>query len=319
MHWVFDQTVSFNEKALKLFKLQAEQCQVYKQYLSLLKINTEDINSIQKIPFLPIEFFKTKRIILEGKSPEITFSSSGTTGQEVSQHHIADVSIYEKSYALGFEHFYDKPTDYRILALLPTYLEKEGSSLVYMCDRLIQESQHPQSGFYLHNLKELTEVLAQECHKKTLLIGVSYALLDLAEKFPQRLNNTILMETGGMKGKRREMTKSELHQTLKKAFKLENIHSEYGMTELLSQAYSKGNGYFDCPPWMKVLIRDPEDPFSLMEDGRTGGINVIDLANVNSCAFIATQDLGKIHLNNQFEVLGRFENTDIRGCNLMIQ
>lgn len=319
MHWVFDQTVSFNEKALKLFKLQAEKCQVYKQYLSLLKINSVDINSIQKIPFLPIEFFKTKRIISEGKSPEITFSSSGTTGQDVSQHHIADVSIYEKSYTLGFEHFYDKPTEYRILALLPTYLEREGSSLVYMCDRLIQESQHPQSGFYLHNLKELTEVLAQECHETTILIGVSYALLDLAEQFPQRLNNTILMETGGMKGNRREMTKSELHQTLKNGFGLAKIHSEYGMTELLSQAYSKGNGHFDCPPWMKVLIRDPEDPFSLMEDGRTGGINVIDLANVNSCAFIATQDLGKIHLNNQFEVIGRFENTDIRGCNLMIQ
>lgn len=319
MHWVFNQTVSFEDRALKLFKFQAENCKVYKRYLDLLKVNIEQVNSIEDIPFLPVELFKTNRIISEGMSTQIIFSSSGTSGQEASQHHIADVSIYESSFKQGFQHFYGKPSDYRILALLPSYLEREGSSLIYMCEQLIQDSQHPNSGFYLHNIEELANLLAKSSDKKTLLIGVSYALLDLAEQFPQKLKNTIVMETGGMKGKRQEMIKSQLHDILKTAFHLEHIHSEYGMTELLSQAYSKGNGYFDTPPWMKILIRDTEDPLSILKDGRTGGINVIDLANVNSCAFIATQDLGKIQTNQQFEVLGRFDNSDIRGCNLMVE
>ena len=319
MHWVFDKSISFEVKALKLFQFQAKNCSVYSRYLDLLKVNLNAVDTIYKIPFIPIELFKSNQIISDGESPEITFSSSGTTGQQQSKHYVADVSIYQQSFKQGFNHFYGNPKEYRILALLPSYLEREGSSLVYMCDQLIQESQHPQSGFYLHNLKELSQVLAQDSEKKTLLIGVSYALRDLAEQFPKKLTNTIVMETGGMKGKRQEMIKSELHNTLIKAFQVQRIHSEFGMTELLSQAYSKGKGLFETPPWMKVLIRDPEDPLSILENGRTGGINVIDLANLNSCAFIATQDLGKIHSNNQFEVLGRFENSDIRGCNLMIQ
>lgn len=318
MHWVFDQTVSFEEKALKLFQLQAQHCSVYKRYLNLLKVDLNAINSIDKIPFLPIELFKNNRIISDNQKPHITFSSSGTTGQQQSKHYVADASIYQDSFKQGFQHFYGNPKDYRILALLPSYLEREGSSLVYMCDQLIQESQYPQSGFYLHNIKELAEILTQECERKTLLIGVSYALLDLVELGPFNLENTIVMETGGMKGKRKEMIKSELHSVLQQGFSIQNIHSEYGMTELLSQAYSKENGIFETPPWMKVLIRDTEDPLSILKYGLTGGINVIDLANVNSCAFIATQDLGKSFDNNTFEILGRFEQADIRGCNLLL-
>jgi hypothetical protein len=253
------------------------------------------------------------------KTAQITFSSSGTTGQQRSQHRIADLSIYEDSFSLGFDYFYGNPKDYRILALLPSYLEREGSSLVYMCNQLIKDSQHPQSGFYLNNLKDLSEILSETCDRKTLLIGVSYALLDLAEQFPQHLNNTIVMETGGMKGKRQEMIKSELHNKLKESFQIQHIHSEYGMTELLSQAYSKGNGIFESPPWMKVLIRDTEDPFQLVAYHKTGGLNIIDLANIYSCSFIATQDLGKSLDDNTFELKGRFDQADLRGCNLMLE
>ena len=319
MHWVFDNNISFEEKALKIFRLQAEECLLYKHYLDLLKIDVEKINSIQKIPFLPIEFFKSNTILSKDKTAQITFSSSGTTGQQHSQHHIADLSIYEYSFRLSFNYFYGNPTDYRILALLPSYLEREGSSLVYMCNHLIRDSQHPQSGFYLNNLKDLSEILSQTCDRKTLLIGVSYALLDLAEQFPQHLKNTIVMETGGMKGKRQEMIKSELHQKLKSSFQVQHIHSEYGMTELLSQAYSKGDGIFESPKWMRVLIRDTEDPFNIVSHHQTGGLNIIDLANINSCSFIATQDLGKSLVDTRFELVGRFDQADLRGCNLMLE
>ena len=319
MHWVFDNNISFEVKALKVFRLQAEDCLLYKYYLDLLKIDVENINSTQKIPFLPIEFFKSNTILSKDKTAQITFSSSGTTGQKRSQHRIADLSIYEDSFSLGFDYFYGNPKDYRILALLPSYLEREGSSLVYMCNQLIKDSQHPQSGFYLNNLKDLSEILSETCDRKTLLIGVSYALLDLAEQFPQHLNNTIVMETGGMKGKRQEMIKSELHHKLKESFQIQHIHSEYGMTELLSQAYSKGNGIFESPPWMKVLIRDTEDPFQLVAHHKTGGLNIIDLANIYSCSFIATQDLGKSLDDNTFELKGRFDQADLRGCNLMLE
>ena len=318
MHWVFDNNICFEEKALKIFRLQAGDCLVYKRYLNLLKIDVENINSIQKIPFLPIEFFKSNTILSKDKTAQITFSSSGTT-QQRSQHRIADLSIYEDSFRLGFDYFYGNPKDYRILALLPSYLEREGSSLVYMCNQLIKDSQHPQSEFYLNNLKDLSEILSETCDRKTLLVGVSYALLDLAEQFPQHLNNTIVMETGGMKGKRQEMIKSELHHKLKESFQIQHIHSEYGMTELLSQAYSKGNGIFESPPWMKVLIRDTEDPFQLVAHHKTGGLNIIDLANIYSCSFIATQDLGKSLDDNTFELKGRFDQADLRGCNLMLE
>ena len=319
MHWVFDNNISFEEKALKVFKLQAEDCLIYKHYLDLLKIDVEKINSIKKIPFLPIEFFKSNTILSKDKTVQIIFSSSGTTDQQPSQHHIAELSIYEDSFRQGFDYFYGSPKDYRILALLPSYLEREGSSLVYMCNQLIKDSQYPQSGFYLNNLQDLSEILSQTCDRKTLLIGVSYALLDLAEQFPQHLNNTIVMETGGMKGKRQEMIKSELHNKLKESFQIQYIHSEYGMTELLSQAYSKGNGIFESPPWMKVLIRDTEDPFQLVAHHKTGGLNIIDLANIYSCSFIATQDLGKSLDDNTFELKGRFDQADLRGCNLMLE
>lgn len=319
MNWVFEKQLSFEEKALKVFHLQANNCEPYKRYLNLLKTDINSITSIQDIPFLPIEFFKSHSIISNDNPIEKTFTSSGTTGQDVSQHHITDLSIYTESFIRGFEHFYGTAEDYRILALLPSYLEREGSSLVYMCNRLIENSQHQESGFYLHNLEDLAKILSQKSEKKTLLIGVSYALLDLAEQFPQKLENVIVMETGGMKGQRKEMIKSELHDVLKKAFQLNTIHSEYGMTELLSQAYSKSNGIFETPPWMKVIIRDTQDPFTILNHQQTGGINIIDLANINSCSFIATQDLGKTIDEYSFELKGRFELSDIRGCNLLIQ
>ncbi|MBL6657424.1 MAG: acyl transferase [Flavobacteriales bacterium] len=319
MNWVFEKQLSFEEKALKVFHLQANNCEPYKRYLSLLKTDINSITSIHDIPFLPIEFFKSHSIVSNTNTIQKTFTSSGTTGQEVSQHHLTDLNIYTESFMQGFSHFYGKPKDYRILALLPSYLEREGSSLVFMCNHLIKDSQHQESGFYLHNLEDLAKLLAQPTDGKTLLIGVSYALLDLAEQFPQQLQNVIVMETGGMKGQRKEMIKSELHEVLKKAFQLNTIHSEYGMTELLSQAYSKSNGIFETPPWMKVIIRDTQDPFTILDHQQTGGINIIDLANINSCSFIATQDLGKTINELSFELKGRFELSDIRGCNLLIQ
>ena len=317
MHWVFDNNISFEKRALRLFKEQSQKCLSYHQYLKLLKTDIESISSLAEIPFLPIHFFKTHSIIANGKKPAIRFSSSGTTGMERSQHLVADLSVYEYSFRTAFETFYGTIENYRVLALLPSYLEREGSSLIYMCEDFIKRSKHPQSGFYLNNLGELSEILKED--KPTILIGVTYALLDLAEFGPFSLNNTIIMETGGMKGKRKEMLKEELHQTLCNAYGVDLIHSEYGMTELLSQAYSKGNGRFSTPHWMRVFSRDIEDPFGLTNNGKTGGLNIIDLANIHSCAFIATQDLGRVYNDQTFEVLGRFEQSDIRGCNLLVQ
>lgn len=317
MHWVFDNKISFEKRALRLFKEQSQKCLPYNQYLKLLKTDVESISSLAEIPFLPIQFFKTHSIIAKGKKPAIRFSSSGTTGMERSQHLVADLSLYEYSFRTAFELFYGDIEKYRFIALLPSYLEREGSSLIYMCEDLIKRSKHPQSGFYLNNLDELSEIIKED--KPTILLGVTYALLDLAKLGPFQLNNTIIMETGGMKGKRKEMLKDELHQTLSNAYGVDLIHSEYGMTELLSQAYSKGNGRFSTPHWMRVFSRDIEDPFSLTNNGKTGGLNIIDLANIHSCAFIATQDLGRVYTDQTFEVLGRFEQSDIRGCNLLVQ
>ncbi|OFX27692.1 MAG: acyl transferase [Bacteroidetes bacterium GWA2_31_9b] len=310
----------FESVALLVFKYQAKFNPVYKKYLNILKKDVSKIKSPIDIPFLPIDFFKTHRIITETNNPEKTFLSSGTTGMVRSNHFITDLSVYEKSFIKSFELFYGPITDFCILALLPTYLENESSSLVYMADHLIHLSKHPQSGFYLNNIDELAQKLQllEKENTKVLLIGVSYALIDLAEKFPLKLKNTIVMETGGMKGKRKELTRLELHNLLSQKLGVKSIHSEYGMTELLSQAYSKGDGKFFCPPWMKVFIRDTYDPFSFLEYGKSGGINIIDLANINSCSFIETKDLGKINLNGSFEVLGRFDYSDIRGCNLLI-
>jgi len=314
----------FKQIALQIFKYQAVENEVYKNYISALKVNICEVTELEQIPFLPIEFFKTHKITTGNHqlSHQI-FTSSGTSGTEQSKHFVSNIFVYEMSYRKAFEHFYGNIEEYCILALLPSYLERDGSSLIYMTDDLIKRSKHPQSAFYLNNYDELILILKQLNNQKTILLGVTYALLDLAELFPLlkgelENSNLIVMETGGMKGKRKEIVREELHYILSKTFGVDYIHSEYGMTELLSQAYSKGNGVFNCPPWMKVLIRDTNDPFCFLPTAKTGGINVIDLANINSCSFIATQDLGKTINNSSFEVLGRFDNSDIRGCNLLI-
>ena len=310
----------FQSVALDVFHHQFLHNHVYRKFCKLLKTDPETINKIEDIPFLPIEFFKTKKIVSGDLKEDLIFTSSGTTGSHVSKHYVNDITIYEKSYKTAFEYFYGSISDYCVLALLPSYLEREGSSLIYMVDDLIKESRHADSGFYLKNTSHLKDKLIalDSDGTKILLIGVSFALLDLVEKHQFQLKNTIVMETGGMKGRRKEMVREELHDILKKGFGVSGIHSEYGMTELLSQAYSHGNGLFRTPSWMKILTRDTEDPLTLQDIGKTGGINIIDLANINSCAFIATQDLGKVYDNGNFEVLGRFDNSDIRGCNLMV-
>lgn len=311
-----------NESALAVFRHQAVNCEVYRQYISHLGVNPQEVKHYQNIPFLPISFFKSHAVVSSSVPTEITFSSSGTTGQITSKHLVQEVSIYEESYNKAFEIFYGKPSEYCILALLPSYLERDGSSLIYMVDDLLNQSIHPLSGYFLHNHQELFETLnkLKADGQKTLLIGVTYALLDFTEQYQIEFPELIVMETGGMKGKRKEMVRAELHHLLCNAFGVKHIHSEYGMTELLSQAYSKGSGIFECPPWMKILLRDTSDPLSILSQANTtGGVNVIDLANVNSCSFIATQDLGKIHGENSFEIMGRFDNADIRGCNLLVQ
>jgi phenylacetate-coenzyme A ligase PaaK-like adenylate-forming protein len=285
----------------------------------LLYRHPSDVKHIEDIPFLPIQFFKTHQVVSTNNPIEKTFTSSGTTGSITSKHLVTDLTLYEGSYLEGFKHFYGNIEDYVVLALLPSYLERDGSSLIYMANDLISKSKQPESGFYLNNLVDLAQTILQleASGQKTVLMGVSFALLDLIEQFQFNLKHTIVMETGGMKGRRKEIIRQELHHILRTGFGITQIHSEYGMTELLSQAYSKGNGVFDCPPWMKILTRDTEDALTLQKPNKTGGINVIDLANLNSCSFIATQDLGKVDENGQFEIIGRFDNSDIRGCNLM--
>lgn len=310
----------FKEAALDVFTFQFHNNPVYRQFCRLLGRNPENVNTLERIPFLPIEFFKSHVIVSNQREAEITFTSSGTTGTQKSRHLVTDISIYERSYREGFKYFYGDIEEYTVLALLPSYLEREGSSLIYMVQDLIVRSKNDESGFYLNELDILKDKLTRldRSGRKILLIGVSFALLDLIEQFQLDLNHTIVMETGGMKGRRKEMIRKELHQLLCTGLGVERIHSEYGMTELLSQAYSKGDGIFECPPWMKILVRDPEDALEYLPTGKTGGLNVIDLANVNSCSFIATQDLGKITGTGKIEILGRFDNTDIRGCNLMV-
>ena len=310
---------TFEALALELFDYQMENNPIYAPYAALILKGKTPAN-IYEIPFLPIDFFKQEQIICQGKGVEEVFLSSGTTGEQ-SKHLVADLSLYKKSYLRAFQQFYGDINDYCILALLPSYQEREGSSLIYMVDDLITKSKHPKSGFYLGNLAELSNTIKEleQRGQKTILFGVTYALLDLAVQHPQHLKHTIIMETGGMKGKRKELLKEEIHQLLQEAFLTENIHSEYGMTELLSQSYSKGKNIFKSPPWMKIIIRDVNDPLSLSGNNKTGGINIIDLANIYSCPFIATQDLGRTFDDGSFSVLGRFSNTDIRGCNLLVQ
>ena len=310
----------FEKMALKIFRFQYENNLVYQKFCDFLKVDKQSVKSLEQIPFLPIQFFKIHDVVANKDDIQETFTSSGTTGMITSKHLITDVSLYEQSYRNAFSEFYGNIEDYAVLALLPSYLERSGSSLIYMVKDLIELSNNENSGFYLHNYDELIAKLVEldNAGQNVILIGVTYALLDLVEKQKFQLKNTIIMETGGMKGKRKEMIREELHEILCTGFGVQNIHSEYGMTELLSQAYSLGNRIFECPAWMQIQIRDTEDALTYVDYGKTGGINVIDLANINSCSFIATQDLGKKYPNNSFEVLGRFDNSDIRGCNLMV-
>ncbi|MFC5048055.1 acyl transferase [Aquimarina hainanensis] len=310
----------FETVALNVFQHQYTNNKIYQRFCNLLGVTKTSVRQITDIPFMPIEFFKQYPVIDNTPSIAKIFTSSGTTGTITSKHYVADLALYEQSFRKAFSYFYGDITDYTVLALLPSYLEREGSSLVYMTEQLIKDSKTSSSGFYLHDTDKLIKTL-QQCEgssKKTLLIGVSFALLDLVEAYPLSFKNIIIMETGGMKGRRKELIREELHRILSEGFHVPSIHSEYGMTELLSQAYSKGNGSFNCPPWMDVIIRDTEDALSYIPYGKTGGINVIDLANLHSCSFIATQDLGKKYKDGSFEVLGRFDHSDIRGCNLMV-
>jgi hypothetical protein len=311
----------FERVGLAIFQKQAENCAVYRDYIRNLHINPAQLRSLKQVPYLPISFFKTHDVLSDLlNEPQIAFSSSGTTGMSQSKHLVTDLSIYEQSFKQAFEAFYGPISEICILALLPSYLERDGSSLIYMIDALIKDSGHADSGYFLHNHDDLNEKLQTQQLKgqKTILIGVTYALLDFLDNYQIDFPELIVMETGGMKGKRKEMVREELHEILTTGFGVTAIHSEYGMTELLSQGYSKGEGLFNCPPWMKITLRDTNDPLSTAEGQKTGGINVIDLANINSCSFIATQDLGRVYPDGSFEVLGRFDNSDIRGCNLLI-
>jgi phenylacetate-coenzyme A ligase PaaK-like adenylate-forming protein len=318
---IFNLSRGFEETSLEVFRYQSFHTPLYRDFLSALHVDPLKINSLNQIPFLPVELFKTHDVIGEDRKATTVFTSSGTSGTLQSKHPVADITLYEESFRRAFQLFYGDIREYCILALLPSYLEREGSSLIYMVQDLITGSGHPSSGFYLHNHDELHAcLLAMEAKgQKTLLLGVSYALLDFAEEFRMNLQHSIVMETGGMKGKRKELVREELHEYLCDRLGVISIHSEYGMTELLSQAYSKGEGRFHCPPWMRVLTRDTNDPLSITAVGKSGGINVIDLANLHSCSFIATQDLGKVYPDHSFGILGRFDNSDVRGCNLMIE
>jgi phenylacetate-coenzyme A ligase PaaK-like adenylate-forming protein len=317
---------NFNELAIELFHFQHQNNDIYHKYCDALHVEADKVHAIERIPFLPIQFFKSHPITTTLFEPEAIFESSGTTTSINSKHFVKDINLYKKSFTTGFEKFYGKAKDKCILGLLPSYLERKNSSLVMMVDELIQQSANSLSGFYLYDYDKLhSAILHNEILKQpTILIGVTYALLDFAEKYPMQLRNTIIMETGGMKGRREEMTRQQVHEELQKKLGLSLVHSEYGMTELLSQAYSKGDGIFHCPAWMKVLIREEDDPFKIYladavkEKPITGAINVIDLANIYSCSFIATDDIGRLNNNESFEVLGRMDNSDVRGCSLMV-
>ena len=310
---------NFLPKALSLMQYQATNNAVYREWVQSMKIALDNVKSFEEIPFLPIDFFKTHAIYTGSEYPSFYFESSGTTQDMVSKHFVNDLSVYEQSFMECFHQFYGAPQDYCILGLLPNYLERQHSSLVYMTNHLIQASANPESGFYLYDFEKLNMTLAalEKAQQKTLLIGVSFALMDFVDAYPQRLQHTVVMETGGMKGRKQELTKPALHTYLANGFGVQTIHSEYGMTELLSQAYSKGEGIYACPPWMKVLVADESDPTALSTTGR-GVLHIIDLANHQSCAFIATEDIGVVHLDGSFEVIGRLDQSARRGCSLLV-
>jgi Acyl-protein synthetase, LuxE len=317
---------NFNELAIEIFHFQYQNNEVYRKYCDTLNTEAGKVKTVERVPFLPIQFFKSHPITSTHFTPEAIFESSGTTATTSSKHFVKDTALYKKSFTTAFEKFYGPAKNKCILGLLPSYLERKNSSLVFMVDELIKQSNNKLSGFYLHDYDKLhSTLLHNEILKQpTILIGVTYALLDFAEKYPMQLRNTIIIETGGMKGRREEMTRQQVHAELQKKLEISLVHSEYGMTELLSQAYSKGDGIFHCPAWMKILIREEDDPFKiyLADAGKekpfTGAINVIDLANIYSCSFIATDDIGRLNNNGSFEVLGRMDNSDIRGCSLML-
>ncbi|GAB3413065.1 long-chain-fatty-acid--protein ligase [Niabella aquatica] len=319
---IFQGEPDFEKIALDIFRFQYANNVIYRKYVDALKVDVSKIVKTATIPFLPIRFFKTHPITTGRFNPELIFESSGTTQTVNSKHLVKDAGIYEESFFSCFERFYGNAKDWCVLGLLPSYLERKHSSLVYMVQQLIEKSGHEKSGFYLYDFKQLAHTLAvlEEQGQQTLLIGVTFALLDFAEKYPMPLHHTVVMETGGMKGRRTEMIRNEVHDILKDAFSLDAVHSEYGMSELLSQAYSKGNGIFQTPPWMRILLRDAEDPLTIknIEANKTRGlINVIDLANIYSCSFIATDDSGVLYYDGRFEVIGRMDNSDLRGCSLL--
>ncbi len=310
----------FQAIALEVFRYQYIHNSYYKLFCDYLNRKADQVKHITDIPFMPVSFFRNF-VVLSSKAPvQAVFSSSGTTDLTTSRHLITNLSLYEQSFTNAFRYFYGDPEQYCLLALLPSYLERKESSLVYMAEKLIQQTKHKDSGFYLYEYEALAEKLMElkKAKQASILLGVTYALLDMATQYPIDFPELIVMETGGMKGRRKEMIRQEVHEVLKNGFGVSAIHSEYGMTELLSQAYSKGDGIFLPPPWMRILIRDTYDPFSIFETHKSGGINIIDLANIHSCAFIEIQDLGKIHNNKQFEVLGRYDNSLARGCNLLV-
>lgn len=309
----------FNEITLSLFRYQYKNNRIYKRFVDALGVSETKVYHPEQIPFLPVSFFKTHKIITGDFAEEMIFESSGTTGMDTSKHYIVDTDLYQRSFTKGLELFYGDLSQYAVFALLPSYLERNNSSLVYMVEKIMFQSNRAMGGFFLNELSELKQQLleAQSIGLKIMLFGVTFALLDMAENYPLNIPEAIIIETGGMKGRRKELTRMELHEQLCKGFGVSKIHSEYGMTELLSQAWSAGDGIFRCPPWMKVLIADTNDPLSYLETGRTGGINIIDLANFHSCSFIATQDLGRVFEDGTFEVLGRFDYSDIRGCSLL--
>ena len=310
----------FQNVALEVFRYQAQENEVYKNFLNFLNVDYSTVKHTNEIPFLPIQFFKKFELISGNREVEKVFTSSGTTGMSTSKHLVTDLALYHYSLEKCFEQFYGPLSDYTIFALLPSYLERTGSSLIDMVEYWIEKSGSDKSGFYLYNHDELYENLIahEKTGKKAILIGVSFALVDFVENYKMNLQHTIVMETGGMKGRKKEITREELHSILKNGFGTNEIHSEYGMTELLSQGYSRGDLTFKSPNWMRILIRETEDPFQYVEEGKTGGVNVIDLANYNSISFIATDDLGKKITHNQFEILGRFDHSDVRGCNLLV-
>lgn len=311
----------FRKACLSTFRYQYRDNPVYHEFVDCLKVNPLNVNDINEIPFMPVEFFRHHRIMTGLHPVEKIFVSSGTTGiHTFSRHFVADLNIYSDSLLNGFRHFYGDPANYIFLSLLPSYSERNNSSLIFMMQRLMQQSKSSLSAI-VSGIPELLDTIDRARHenRQILLMGVSFALLDLAENYAPDLSDVIIMETGGMKGRRKEIVRKELHDILKDRLKVNAIHSEYGMTELLSQAYSKGEGLYSCPPWMRILLRDTYDPLTIINKyGKNGGINVIDLANIHSCSFIATGDLGKLHAGNRFEVLGRFDNSDVRGCNLLV-